>query len=88
MYISNIKKQNKIDLSLFLACDMCINYEIQLQEQQKIGKKLLAEKLSIQGNMDKFKEDLVKANQLRKEIEEKWNEKKEEQKLQVRKFFT
>lgn len=66
------------------ACDMCANYEAQLQAQQQLTKRLQKQKEVIEGNMDKFKEDLAKETQFRKEMEDKWNEKKEEQKLQVK----
>lgn len=64
-------------------CDMCSNYEAELvKEQQKVleieGKVLAAEKAA-----DRNREDLEKEIGFRKEMEEKWNEKKEEHKQQV-----
>lgn len=65
---------------------MCSNYEAQLvKEQQKAleleGKVIQAEKAA-----ERHKEELRKEIGFRKDMEEKWNEKREEHKQQVRKM--
>jgi Rab GTPase-binding effector protein 1 len=65
------------------TCDMCSNYEAQLQRIQmevKDLKKKLQESEQILHNQ---KQDLTKEVEFRKEMEEKWNEKKEEYKAEV-----
>lgn len=65
------------------SCDMCSNYEAQLvKEQQKTAE--LENKVQIaEKSAERHKEDLIKEIGFRKEMEEKWNEKKEEHKQQV-----
>lgn len=61
------------------ACEMCSNYEAQLlNAQQKIHdleKHIVA--------LERYKQELSKETAFRKDMEEKWNEKKEEYKEQV-----
>ncbi|XP_049803968.1 rab GTPase-binding effector protein 1 isoform X1 [Schistocerca nitens] len=65
------------------TCDMCANYEAQLvrsqQEARELEKKVAVHERSLQ----RYREDLSKESEFRKEMEEKWNEKKEEHKTQV-----
>ncbi|XP_021941502.1 rab GTPase-binding effector protein 1 [Zootermopsis nevadensis] len=49
-------------------CDMCSNYEAQLVRERTV---------------ERYREDLTKEADFRKDMEEKWNEKKEEHKVQV-----
>lgn len=61
-------------------CDMCSSYEAQLlNAQQKIHD---LEKHII--SLERYKQELSKETAFRKDMEEKWNEKKEEYKEQVR----
>lgn len=64
-------------------CDMCSNYEAQLvRSQQRIQE--LEKQLSAQERtLHCYRDDLAKESEFRKEMEEMWNEKKEEHKLQV-----
>ncbi|XP_044730505.1 rab GTPase-binding effector protein 1 [Chrysoperla carnea] len=79
----NYEDDDKKSSSPIPTCDMCNNYETQLvQEQQNVNelrKKLVAaEKI-----LERQKEDLTKEISFRKDMEEKWNEKKEEHKEKV-----
>lgn len=66
-----------------VGCDMCINYEVQLQKvQQHVGEVERQNKLT-QRAADRYREDLAKETEFRKEMENKWSEKKEEHKTQV-----
>ncbi|XP_065211031.1 rab GTPase-binding effector protein 1-like isoform X2 [Planococcus citri] len=82
---SNNAKESLLDSSpvngkrTFSACEMCSNYEAQLlNAQQKIHdleKHIVA--------LERYKQELSKETAFRKDMEEKWNEKKEEYKEQV-----
>ncbi|KAL0272622.1 UNVERIFIED_CONTAM: hypothetical protein PYX00_005523 [Menopon gallinae] len=69
-----------------VSCGMCVNYEAQLVSQQQLAQQLMKEKEIVEMNMQRVKEDLVKETQFRKCMEDKWNEKKEEHKVQVSKL--
>lgn len=67
---------------------MCCNYEAQLVQEQKRTKEFEAKVLNAEKAAERHKEELLKEIGFRKDMEEKWNEKKEEHKKQVRlKFF-
>ncbi|XP_031835396.1 rab GTPase-binding effector protein rabaptin-5 isoform X2 [Nomia melanderi] len=65
------------------ACDMCANYEAQLVKMQATAKDLEKQLLDSERMLQMQKEDLAKEVDFRKEMEEKWNEKKEEHKIKV-----
>lgn len=67
----------------FLSCDMCSNYEAQLVREQKRTSELELKVQAAEKAAERHKEDLLKEIGFRKEMEEKWNEKKEEHKQQV-----
>lgn len=60
---------------------MCENYEAQLVAAQERSRDLEKQLCTL----ERYKEELSKETAFRKDMEEKWNEKKEEHKLQV--FF-
>lgn len=64
-------------------CDMCSNYEAQLVRAQQRGRDLEKQVATLERTMERYREDLAKESDFRKDMEEKWNEKKEEHKLQV-----
>lgn len=64
-------------------CDMCLNYETQLQRMQMEAKDLRKQLQDCEQNLETQKQDLVKEVEFRKDMEEKWNEKKEEHKAEV-----
>uniref|UniRef100_A0AAR5PCN2 FYVE-type domain-containing protein n=1 Tax=Dendroctonus ponderosae TaxID=77166 RepID=A0AAR5PCN2_DENPD len=66
-----------------LPCDMCSNYEAQLVKEQQHVNELKSQVLVAEKAADRHKEDLLKEIGFRKEMEEKWNEKREEHKQQV-----
>lgn len=62
---------------------MCTNYEVELvKEQKKVGE-LEANVSAAEKATERHRQELLKEIGFRKEIEEKWNEKKEEHKQQV-----
>ncbi|XP_033189778.1 rab GTPase-binding effector protein rabaptin-5 isoform X1 [Bombus vancouverensis nearcticus] len=65
------------------VCDMCANYEAQLVKMQAAAKELEKQQLDSERMLQVQKEDLAKEVEFRKEMEEKWNEKKEEHKIKV-----
>ncbi|XP_024877578.1 rab GTPase-binding effector protein 1 [Temnothorax curvispinosus] len=65
------------------SCDMCVNYEAQLVKVEATAKDLEKQLLDSQRMLQAQKEDLAKEVEFRKEMEEKWNEKKEEHKIKV-----
>jgi len=65
------------------TCDMCSNYEAQLQRMQMEAKDLKKQLQEIEQLLQTQKQDLVKEVEFRKGMEEKWNEKKEEHKAEV-----
>ena len=62
---------------------MCQNYEDQLVRTQQREKELEQKITSLERIAERYKEDLSKESSFRKDMEVKWNEKKEEHKLQV-----
>ncbi|KAK4874730.1 hypothetical protein RN001_014090 [Aquatica leii] len=67
----------------FAPCDMCNNYETELVKEQKRTDEIKAKLLNAEKSAERYREELLKEIGFRKEIEEKWNEKKEQHKLQV-----
>lgn len=65
------------------ACDMCANYEAQLVKMQAAAKDFEKHLSDSERMLQAQKEDLAKEVEFRKEMEEKWNEKKEEHKIKV-----
>ncbi|XP_045477446.1 rab GTPase-binding effector protein 1 isoform X1 [Harmonia axyridis] len=65
------------------SCDMCQNYEAQLVGEQKKYNILLGKTAAAEKAVERHKEELLKEIGFRKEMEEKWNEKREELKVQV-----
>lgn len=63
---------------------MCQNYEAQLVGEQKKYNILLGKTAAAEKAVERHKEELLKEIGFRKEMEEKWNEKREELKVQVR----
>lgn len=76
------KKQQELGSSE-QACDMCANYEAQLVKMQATAKDFEKQLLDSERMLQVQKEDLAKEVEFRKEMEEKWNEKKEEHKIKV-----
>lgn len=66
-----------------VTCDMCANYEAQLVKMQAAEKDFEKRLADADHLLEVQKEDLVKEVEFRKEMEEKWNEKKEEHKIKV-----
>ncbi|XP_066596975.1 rab GTPase-binding effector protein 1 isoform X3 [Prorops nasuta] len=64
-------------------CDMCVNYEAQLVRMQANAKDLEKQLADSEHMLEVQKEDLTKEVEFRKEMEMKWNEKKEEYKQKV-----
>ncbi|KAK1124937.1 hypothetical protein K0M31_006282 [Melipona bicolor] len=77
------KKQQELPGSSESVCDMCANYEAQLVKMQAAAKELEKQQLDSERMLQVQKEDLAKEVEFRKEMEEKWNEKKEEHKIKV-----
>ncbi|VEN41229.1 unnamed protein product, partial [Callosobruchus maculatus] len=65
------------------GCDMCSNYEAELVKEQKKTSDLQARVVACEKAAERHKEELLKEIGFRKEMEEKWNEKKEQHKQQV-----
>lgn len=63
-----------------VPCEICSNYESQLLNAQEKIHDLERHILSL----ERYKQELSKETAFRKDMEEKWNEKKEEYKEQVR----
>ncbi|XP_075220724.1 rab GTPase-binding effector protein rabaptin-5 isoform X2 [Lycorma delicatula] len=61
------------------SCDMCINYEAQLVSMQEKCKDLEKQLVVL----ERCKEELAKEALIRKDMEQKWNEKKELHKIEV-----
>ena len=66
---------------------MCCNYEAQLVRAQQRGRELEKQVASLERTVERYREDLAKESDFRKDMEEKWNEKKEEHKMQVTQKF-
>ncbi|CAG9812540.1 unnamed protein product [Phaedon cochleariae] len=64
-------------------CDMCSNYEAELVKEQKKTSDLETAVAAAEKAADRHREELLKEIGFRKEMEEKWHEKREEHKLQV-----
>ncbi|KAF5282899.1 hypothetical protein FQR65_LT14176 [Abscondita terminalis] len=69
-------------------CDMCNNYETELVKEQKRTDEVKAKLLHAEKSGERYREELLKEIGFRKEIEEKWNEKKEQHKVQVAELTT
>ncbi|XP_071631212.1 rab GTPase-binding effector protein 2 isoform X1 [Temnothorax longispinosus] len=78
-----IKRRQQEPGSFEPSCDMCVNYEAQLVKVEATAKDLEKQLLDSQRMLQAQKEDLAKEVEFRKEMEEKWNEKKEEHKIKV-----
>lgn len=63
---------------------MCSNYEAQLVKEQQKALELESKVATAEKAAERHKEELRKEIGFRKDMEEKWNEKKEEHKQQVR----
>ncbi|KAI4456370.1 rab gtpase-binding effector protein [Holotrichia oblita] len=70
------------------VCDMCSNYEAHLVNEQQRVQDLQAKVATAEKAAERHREDLLKEIGFRKDMEEKWNEKKEEHKQQVIKLTT
>lgn len=76
---NNLISENVSSSVTSVHCEMCSNYECQLlNAQEKIHD---LEKHII--SLERYKQELSKETAFRKDMEEKWNEKKEEYKEQV-----
>ncbi|XP_011860539.1 PREDICTED: rab GTPase-binding effector protein 1 isoform X1 [Vollenhovia emeryi] len=78
-----LKRRQQEPGSFEPSCDMCANYEAQLVKVEATAKDLEKQLLDFQRMLQAQKEDLAKEVEFRKEMEEKWNEKKEEHKIKV-----
>lgn len=65
---------------------MCSNYEAQLVKEQQRVQELQTKVATAEKAAERHREDLLKEIGFRKDMEEKWNEKKEEHKQQVTKL--
>ncbi|XP_076270633.1 rab GTPase-binding effector protein 1-like isoform X2 [Rhynchophorus ferrugineus] len=85
MLLQNISTNTSFDMQRGdnIACDMCSNYEAQLVKEQQNVSELKAKLQTCEKATERHKEDLIKEIGFRKEMEEKWNEKREEHKQQV-----
>lgn len=80
---TQLQKKQQESGSSESTCDMCANYEAQLVKMQATAKDLEKQQLDSERMLQMQKEDLAKEVEFRKEMEEKWNEKKEELKIKV-----
>ncbi|KAJ8976616.1 hypothetical protein NQ317_017446 [Molorchus minor] len=80
---TTISTNTSFDSPKVTICDMCSNYEAQLVKEQKRAIELEAKVQAAEKAAERHKEELLKEIGFRKEMEEKWNEKKEEHKQQV-----
>lgn len=71
-----------------VPCDMCSNYEAELVKEQKRAEELQGKVVAAEKASERHREELLKEIGFRKEIEEKWNEKKEQHKHQVAELTT
>lgn len=78
-----LKRRQQEPGSFEPSCDMCANYEAQLIKVEANAKNLEKQLLDSQRMLQAQKEDLAKEVEFRKEMEGKWNEKKEEHKIKV-----
>ncbi|XP_046396126.1 rab GTPase-binding effector protein 1-like isoform X2 [Ischnura elegans] len=65
------------------VCHMCANYEAQLQKMQEEVCELEKRRKVAEKATERYREEHVKETEFRKDMEEKWNEKKEKLKNQV-----
>lgn len=65
------------------TCDMCSNYEAQLQRMQMEARDLRKQLQESEQSLQTQRQDLAKEVEFRKGMEEKWNEKKEEHRAEV-----
>ena len=65
------------------SCNMCRNYEAGLQKAQQKIKELEKSQELADRNIQRAKDDLAREHAFRQEMEVKWNEKKEQNKIQV-----
>ncbi|KAK3910493.1 Rab GTPase-binding effector protein 1 [Frankliniella fusca] len=65
------------------TCNMCLNYETGLQKSQQKVKELEKALEMSEKNVKRAKDDLSREHTFRQEMEVKWNEKKEQHKIQV-----
>ncbi|XP_050452992.1 rab GTPase-binding effector protein 1 isoform X1 [Cataglyphis hispanica] len=78
-----LKRRQQEPGSFEPSCDMCANYEAQLVKVEATAKNLEKQLLDSQRMLQAQREDLAKEVEFRKEMEGKWNEKKEEHKIKV-----
>lgn len=78
-----LKRRQQEPGSFEPSCDMCANYEAQLVKVEATAKNLEKQLLDSKRMLQAQKEDLAKEVEFRKEMEGKWNEKKEEHKIKV-----
>ncbi|GLH11087.1 Putative 1-phosphatidylinositol 3-phosphate 5-kinase [Gryllus bimaculatus] len=81
--MSESSSQGAISSGPQQLCDMCSNYEAQLVKSQQQTQELEKQLASQERTLQRYREDLAKESDFRKEMEEKWNEKKEEHKMQA-----
>ncbi|XP_033220673.1 rab GTPase-binding effector protein 1 isoform X2 [Belonocnema kinseyi] len=65
------------------VCTMCVNYEVQLVRMQEAAKEYEKQLQESSRLLQSQKDDLHKEVEFRKEMEEKWNEKKDETKVKM-----
>nr|CAD7408240.1 unnamed protein product [Timema cristinae] len=65
------------------GCDMCSNYEAQLVRAQQRSRDMERQLGVSERTCERLREDLGKESTFRKEMEERWSQKKEEHKAQV-----
>lgn len=78
-----LQRRNQEPGSFEPSCDMCANYEAQLVKVEATAKDLEKQLSDSERMLQAQREDLAKEVEFRKEMEEKWNEKKEEHKIKV-----
>lgn len=85
MILHNTSTNTSFDMqkSDNLICDMCSNYETQLVKEQQNVAGLKNKLQKAEKAAERHKEELIKEIGFRKEMEEKWSEKREEHKQQV-----
>ncbi|KAK5640681.1 hypothetical protein RI129_009228 [Pyrocoelia pectoralis] len=71
-----------------IPCDMCSNYETELVKEQNETEEIKLKLMRAEKAVERHREELLKEIGFRKEIEEKWNEKKEQHKNQVAELTT
>lgn len=66
---------------------MCQNYEAGLQKAQQKVKELEKASELAERNLQRAKDDLAREHDFRQEMEAKWNEKKDQHKVQVVQYY-